>query len=103
MNYEQLIFVIYIGLIVFVSIMAFIAFQYDKSLAKKNKERIKEKTLLSLCAFGGALGGFISRIIFRHKTDKKYFSLVIYISLLLHIIVGLFLAMMAFNGGLLWA
>ncbi|UKI50837.1 MAG: DUF1294 domain-containing protein [Clostridium sp.] len=35
--------------------------------------RIKEKNLLMCSCFGGAIGSLIGRIIFHHKTDKKYF------------------------------
>ena len=45
--------------------------------------RIKEKTLLGSCVFGGAVGGFLGRIVAHHKTNKKYFSFTIYVSLLL--------------------
>ena len=45
--------------------------------------RIKEKTLLGFTALGGAIGAFFGRILAHHKTDKVYFSMVIYFSLLL--------------------
>jgi uncharacterized membrane protein YsdA (DUF1294 family) len=69
------------------TLITFIAFKSDKQKAIKGKERTKEKTLLFLSAFGGGLGGFLGRIINHHKTDKKYFSIIIYSSLLLEIIV----------------
>ena len=46
---------------------------------------IKEKTLLGVTALGGAVGALIGRILFRHKTDKKYFSLTIYFSLIVEL------------------
>lgn len=83
---------IYIGYILLLSILTFFAYGRDKSLAKKsNGKRMKEKTLLGLTAFGGAIGAFLGRIVFRHKTDKIYFSFTIYMSILFELVVlGLF-------------
>ena len=58
-------------------------FGADKRRAKAGYARIKEKYLLSAAAYGGALGAFLGRIVFRHKTEKAHFSAVIFISLLL--------------------
>lgn len=46
---------------------------YDKYLAKAQKRRIPEKTLLSLVAFGGTIGSGIAMLFFRHKTAKPFF------------------------------
>ncbi|MCR4898609.1 MAG: DUF1294 domain-containing protein [Acholeplasmatales bacterium] len=83
---------IYIGYILLLSVLTFFCYGKDKSLAKKsNGKRMKEKTLLGLTAFGGAIGAFFGRIIFRHKTDKIYFSFTIYMSLLFEIaVLGVF-------------
>lgn len=68
--------------------IAFILTGYDKYLAKAQKRRIPEKTLLSFVAFGGTIGAGIAILIFRHKTSKpsflwKYFGIV-----LLQIFIG---------------
>ena len=97
MTFEKLIFVICIIYLIFISFITFFIFGIDKSKAKNNKERIKEKTLLFYTAFGGALGAFIGRIIFRHKTDKIYFSMTIYFSLLLEIVMVVVLGYLAFG------
>lgn len=75
----------YIAFIVIMSIVAFFLYGKDKKMAQNNGNavRIKEKTLLFVVCFGGAVGGFLGRIIFHHKTDKKYFSFTIYLSILL--------------------
>ena len=72
----KLVTLIYIGIIALSSLITFFLFGKDKKMAKANggPERIKEKTLLSMCSLGGAIGGFIGRIIFHHKTEKKYFQ-----------------------------
>jgi len=69
------------------SFFTLILFKKDKKRAIKGEIRIKEKSLLFSSAFGGGLGALIGRIIFHHKTDKKYFSIVIYLSTLCEILV----------------
>lgn len=89
MEYNQLLFVIYLAILVFMSLISLFLFKKDKSLAKSgNQNRIKEKTLLESVVLGGSIGAFIGRILFHHKTDKKYFSMVIYFSMLLQIAVA---------------
>ncbi len=87
MNYKQILLIIYIVYIILISLITFIAYKNDKEKAKSNQIRIKEKTLLFLSAFGGGIGAFFGRKVFHHKTDKSYFSIVIYSSLICEIIV----------------
>ena len=87
MNYKQILLIIYILYIILISLITFIAYKSDKEKAKSNQIRIKEKTLLFLSAFGGGIGAFLGRKVFHHKTDKSYFSIVIYSSLICEIIV----------------
>lgn len=87
---------IYLGLTVFFSFIALIAYFRDKKLAVKGKERTKEKTLLFLAVFFGSIGAFLGRILAHHKTDKGYFSIVIYFSMLMQAATIIALAIMAF-------
>ncbi|MBQ9520256.1 MAG: DUF1294 domain-containing protein [Acholeplasmatales bacterium] len=75
----------YVGYLVLLSIITLFLFFKDKNMAKNGggAVRIKEKTLLGFTALGGAIGAFFGRILAHHKTDKIYFSMVIYFSLLL--------------------
>lgn len=82
-----MVFIFYCIYLAIMSLFSFFLFSKDKKLAKNGLERIKEKTLLLSSCFGGAIGSFLGRIIFRHKTDKIYFSIVIIYSLILQIIV----------------
>jgi uncharacterized membrane protein YsdA (DUF1294 family) len=50
--------------------MAFVLTSYDKHLAKAQKQRISERTLLSFVFFGGTIGSGLAMLIFRHKTSK---------------------------------
>ena len=99
MTYQQIVFYIYIAYLVLMSLVSLCLFMRDKSMAKKNHSevRIKEKTLLASIVFGGAIGGFLGRILAHHKTNKSYFSFTIYLSLLLQILVLVLFALIAFN------
>lgn len=78
------------------SIISMIIFKIDKAKAIKGKERIKEKTLLFVTVINGSLGSFMARILFKHKTEKKYFSFIINLSLIMQTIVLLYLAYLAY-------
>ena len=87
--------IIYLGLTVFFSLVALIAYFRDKKLAVKGKERTKEKTLLFFAVFFGSIGAFLGRILAHHKTDKVYFSMVIYFSMLMQAATIVALVVMA--------
>ncbi len=50
--------------------IAFILMGYDKHLAKVQKQRIPERTLLAFVFFGGTIGSGLAMLVFRHKTSK---------------------------------
>ncbi len=87
MTYHQILLIIYVVYIVLISFITMYAYKSDKNKAVKGEMRTKEKTLLFLSAFGGGVGAFIARKLYHHKTDKSYFSLVIYSSLLCEALV----------------
>lgn len=58
-----------------VSFVTFCVFWWDKRSAKKGRRRVRESTLLWLCALGGAVGGLLSMHLFHHKTRKKPFAI----------------------------
>lgn len=45
----------------------------DKSLARRHKWRIAERTLFLTAALGGAFGSWLGMYLFRHKTKHWYF------------------------------
>lgn len=100
MLFKILLFV-YLGLLVIMNIFTFGLFLKDKKMAQKNgnEVRVKEKTLLSCTAFGGAIGAFIGRLVAHHKTNKIYFSMTIYFSLLVQLAVLAALIYVAFIMG----
>ena len=94
--YNTIVLIVYVAYLIIMSIASFILFCNDKKKAQTGKMRTKEKTLLSSVVFGGAVGGYIGRIVAHHKTDKKYFSFTIYLSILLHDLVLAALVLIAF-------
>ena len=83
MSNNMILLIAYVSLIVLMSLIAIVAYASDKRKAIKGKERTKEKTLLFYAVFFGALGSLIGRVLAHHKTDKIYFSIIIWFSLLL--------------------
>lgn len=59
---------------VIINIIAFLAMWIDKKRSKKGQWRIKEKTLFTLVLLGGGIGGIAGMYMFRHKTQKTYFT-----------------------------
>jgi uncharacterized membrane protein YsdA (DUF1294 family) len=62
--------------------IAFTIMGYDKHLAKTQKQRISERTLLSFVLFGGTIGSGLAMLVFRHKTSKisylwKFFGIIL--------------------------
>ena len=67
--------------IIYLNLVAFLAFWYDKWLSKNNRWRIPEKFLL-VCCFNEPLVSAIARSFFRHKTKKYYFGILIVLGVL---------------------
>ncbi|SDM75781.1 Uncharacterized membrane protein YsdA, DUF1294 family [Psychrobacillus sp. OK028] len=59
--------------ILIMSIIAFVVMGYDKSQARKQGQRISEKTLWTLAIVGGGIGAYIGMQMFRHKTKHTNF------------------------------
>lgn len=58
------------------SVLALILYGADKAKAKSGAWRIPEKVLLGCSFLGGAAGGILGMLLFRHKTKHWYFWLV---------------------------
>ena len=81
-------------LFVAVNLAAFAAFGIDKRLAEARERRISEATLLQLAFFGGSVGAYVGRHVFRHKTRKQPFST--------HLFLIVVLQIMAIGGAATW-
>ena len=73
--------------LIIINLIAFISCYIDKKRAIKNKYLLKESYLLTLSFLGGALGLYISMYLFRHKTKKIKFTLIIPLIIILWIII----------------
>ena len=62
----------------------------DKQFAKRKLRRIPEATLLFTALMGGSLGSLLGMMLFRHKTRKPAFRILIPLFLLLHIVLWTF-------------
>lgn len=58
-----------------INIVGFIMSAADKSAAKRHKWRVPEKNLFAVSILGGAVGTYISMLLFRHKTKHKRFMI----------------------------
>ena len=79
---------VYIALI---NILTFIVYGLDKSAAVKQKQRIPNRVLLGLAAIGGSAGALAGMYTFRHKTQKKYYTITVPLLLILQIAAAIML------------
>ena len=75
--------------LIILNIITFLIMGIDKYLAIKKKYRISEFHLLKLTLFGGSVGSLLGMIIFRHKTKKMKFLIIIPLSIIIHILIYL--------------
>ena len=67
------------------SILTFLLFGFDKNAARMGQWRIPEKVLLGLSLLGGAAGGLLGMLSFRHKTRKNYFWIILKAAACVHL------------------
>ena len=67
------------------SIITFLLYGYDKGQAKLGGLRVPEIVLHVLALMGGFPGGWLGRAVFRHKTRKLLFTVVLILSTLIHL------------------
>ena len=74
----MIIFYIALGYFALMSIITGCMYAADKKKAKKGSRRTPEKVLLLMSFLGGAVGGFATMQIVRHKTKAEhwYFTVV---------------------------
>ncbi len=73
--------------LVVINTAAFFLTAADKWFAKRNKRRVRERTLMLFAAAGGALGTFLAMELCRHKTKKPLFYIGVPLLLFLWIAV----------------
>jgi len=67
------------------STLTFLLFLTDKVRARKETRRVSELNLLLFSIFGGAAGGLLAMILFRHKLKPLKFRILLPAALFLHI------------------
>ncbi len=70
-----------------INLASFFFFGYDKWLARNQKRRIPERTLLLVSGLFGAAGATCGMYLFRHKTQKKKFYITVPIFLVLQVVI----------------
>ena len=63
-----------IAVFALINVWTFMLFGLDKIRAEEGSWRISEGALLASAFFGGSIGAYAGRAIFRHKTRKQPFS-----------------------------
>ena len=64
-----------LAVLIVINLVSFALMGIDKAKARMGAWRISEKTLLSVCAAFGALGGYAGMQVFRHKTKHRRFTI----------------------------
>jgi uncharacterized membrane protein YsdA (DUF1294 family) len=64
-----------IGYVVAINLITLYLMAHDKTQARKQGRRVRERTLFLLAAAGGALGSIAGMRIWRHKTKHVSFAL----------------------------
>ena len=67
------------------SVITFILYGFDKAQSKNGGWRVPEAVLHGLALLGGFPGGCAGRSVFRHKTKKVPFTLVLLLSTVIHL------------------
>ena len=75
----------YLGWLAVLSSITFLFYGFDKAQAKAGGWRISEVVLHGLTLLGGFPGGWAGRWIFRHKTQKGFFTFILVISTTVHL------------------
>ncbi len=73
MTVEQIILIYLLS----INILTFGVYGIDKALAKAQKFRISESALLMLTFLFGSIGALCGMFLFRHKTKKKKFLILV--------------------------
>lgn len=75
-----------------ITLTAFVFYAADKRKAVKKNWRIPESVLLGLAAFGGGAGALLGMLVFRHKTQKRKFKLLVPLFCVLWTVLLIYLA-----------
>jgi uncharacterized membrane protein YsdA (DUF1294 family) len=77
----------YITWLLFWSGVAFVYYGFDKGQAGRGGWRVPELILHALALLGGFVGGWAAMLALRHKVRKPIFSVILLISVALHVAI----------------
>ncbi len=80
-----------------INIVAFFLFAHDKHRAVFGKRRIPEAWLLGLSVAGGAYGGWMGMLLFRHKTLHPRFRWIVPLSFVIWMLLLTLLCINAYR------
>jgi len=66
------------------NLITIIVYYLDKRAAIQKRRRVSEATLHLLALVGGWPGAILAQQLFRHKTQKRSFKMVFWLTVLLH-------------------
>jgi uncharacterized membrane protein YsdA (DUF1294 family) len=70
-----------------IATLAFIAYAIDKAAAQSNRWRIPESTLHALAMVGGWPGAMLAQTLLRHKSVKREFRLIYWITVVVNLLM----------------
>lgn len=73
------------------NLVVFCIYGYDKRCAIKDKWRVPEKVLIGLAFLFGSVGAYLGMSVFRHKTKHTKFTVLVPLTLLIHIVLVVWL------------
>lgn len=86
--YRHPFFVVYATAI---NVVALFTYGMDKLLAKTDARRVPERVLLVMALLGGSAGAILGMQLFRHKTRKVSFLILLAVVLLVQVGLAIFL------------
>lgn len=81
-----------IFLIIIMGVVTFLIWGFDKYRARTHGWRVPERWLFALILTGGSLGALAGMVVFHHKTRKPIFWFLVVVSLIVHGLLLLFIA-----------
>lgn len=78
---------LYVAFIIAINVVTFGLYAFDKSRAQRDGRRVPELILHILAGAGGAVGGLAGQWLLNHKTRKPLFHIVLWSSLLVHVLI----------------
>jgi uncharacterized membrane protein YsdA (DUF1294 family) len=78
---------LYVAFIIAANVVTFGLYTFDKRRAQHDGRRVPELILHGLAVAGGALGGIAGQWLLRHKTRKPDFHIVLWASLVVHVLI----------------